>query len=285
MSPEKLVALVMLVALTFGSGLQVNREHLMAVLRNIGLTGRVLLANLVIVPILGVLLAKLFALPPEIETGFLLMAIAPGVPFVLINVRKRGGSLGMAVELEVLLPLLSVITVPLTAQFVLPTAAASQLPILKFVITLVLFQLLPLLVGIIIAGRLPATAPKLGRMAHLLFLLSALALFILLGPKLASGVASVYGSHGIWAMLCLVILSMISGWALGGPPREDRRVVGIGTTLRNIGLCALIATTSFPGTDVAPTVLTYFIVQFIFVMIVGVYFTRTAARETTAKVT
>jgi predicted Na+-dependent transporter len=277
MNADKIVAVIMLVALTFGAGLQVNRAHLIAALKNLGLLGRILLANFVIVPILGVLLARLFALPPDIETGFLLMAIAPGVPFLLINVRKRGGSLGLAVELEFLLPLLAVITVPLTAQFVLPAADAGQLPIAKFAITLVLFQLLPLVAGVVVGERLPATAPKLGRLFHILFLLSVLVLLVLLGPTLAASVARVYGSHGMWAMLCLVILSMVTGLSLGGPLRDDRRVVGIGTTLRNIGLCALIATTSFPGTDILATVLTYFLIQFIIVMIIGVYFARTAS--------
>jgi len=279
MNPDKLAAIVMLVTLTFGAGLQVNREHLIEILKNLRLLGRALLANFVIVPILGVFLARLFALPSEIATGYLLMAIAPGVPFVLINVRKRGGSLGLAVALALFLPLLSVFTVPLTARLVLPTEATAQLPVGQFFVTLLLFQSLPLLAGIIVAYRLPANALKLARLSHILFLVSVLGLLILLAPKFAAGVGAVYGSHGMWAMLCIVVLSLVTGWLLGGPLSDDRRVLSIGTALRNIGLCALVATTSFPETLVAPTVLTYFLLQFVLVMIVGVYFTRTAARE------
>jgi len=102
MSPEKLVAVVVLVALTFGAGMQVDRDHLVSLLKNVGLLGRALLANFIIVPILGVLLALVFRLTEhseQVATGFLLMAIAPGVPFVLSSVRKRGGRLSLAVEL------------------------------------------------------------------------------------------------------------------------------------------------------------------------------------------
>jgi BASS family bile acid:Na+ symporter len=240
-----------------------------------------LLANFVIVPTLGIILAKVFALPSEIATGFLLMAIAPGAVLLLINVRKAGGSLSLAVELETLLPLLSVFTVPLTAQFVLPTEAAAQLPLAKFFITLLVFQLLPLLAGIALGDRLPGMVPRLGRISHIVFLASVLALCVLLAPKLASAVASIYGSHGMWAALCLVILSMVTGWMLGGPAREDRRVGGIGTTLRHVGLCAMVATTSFREALVAPMVLTYFLIQFIVVTVVRVSFTRTAAGRTT----
>jgi BASS family bile acid:Na+ symporter len=202
------------------------------------------------------------------------MAIAPCAPFVLLNVRKRGGRLGLAVALEFLLPLLSVVTVPLTAHFVLPAEAAARLPLAKFLTTLVLFQLLPLLAGIAVSARLPALAPKLARGAQILFLVSVLALLVILAPKVVADVASVYGSHAMWAMLCIVILSMLTGWLLGGPAREDRRVLGTVTTLRNIGLGASIATTSFPGTLVISAVLTYFVFQFVFVSIVGVYFSR-----------
>ncbi len=54
-----------------------------------------------------------------------------------------------------------------------------------------------------------------------------------------------YGSRAMSAVLCLVILSVSVGWVLGGPAREDRRVLAIGTAWRNVGLGALVATTSF----------------------------------------
>jgi predicted Na+-dependent transporter len=280
MNADKLVAVIMLVSLTFGAGLQVDREHLIAILKNTGLLGRALLANFVIVPILGVLLAKLFRLPPQVATGFLLMAIAPGVPFVLASVRKRGGRLALAVALALFLPLLSIVTVPLTAELVLPTQAVAHLPLARFVVTLLLFQLLPLLAGIVVAGRAPEMAPKLERVFHYLFIASVLVWVILYAPRLAQGVAAVYGSNGMLAMLCLSILTMVTGWVLGGPARADRRVLGIGTTLRNVGLAALIATTSFRGSQVAAAVLAYLFVQFVVTAIVGIYFTRTAARST-----
>lgn len=280
MNWERIIAAIMLVSLTFGSGLEVNREHLRAVLRDTGLLGRALLANFVVVPILGVLLARVFRLPPPVETGFLLMAIAPGVPFVLASVRKRGGSLGLAVALAFLLPLLSIVTVPVTAALVLPTAAKAHLPLARFVVTLLLLQLLPLLAGIAVGALAPATAAKLSRPLQVVFFASALALVIVLAPLLVRDVASVYGSNGMWAMLCLVVLSLVTGWLLGAPAREDRRVLAIGTALRNIGLCALIATASFSDAEVAATVLTYFLIQFVITTLVGVYFARTAQVRT-----
>ena len=87
--------------------------------------------------------------------------------------------------------------------------------------------------------------PRLSRIAQIVFLISVVVVLVFLAPKFVSGVAAVYGSRGMWAMLCITILSMFTGWLLGGPLPENRRVLGIGTTLRNIGLASVIATTNF----------------------------------------
>ncbi|HEY2473717.1 MAG TPA: bile acid:sodium symporter [Candidatus Cybelea sp.] len=272
----KAIAMLMLISLTFGAGLEVNREHLIAAVKNVWLLARALLANIIIVPIIGVILVKLFQLPPPVATGFLLMAIAPGVPLVLSGARKRGGSLGFAVELAAVLPLVSIVTVPLTAALVFPSEANAHLSTGRFIITLVFFQLLPLLIGIVVGGQLPAAAPRLARISRIVFFLTLLALLIALFPKLVSSVSAVYGSHGMWAMLCITILAMVTGWLLGGPAREDRRILGIATALRNIGLASLIATANFPNPLVGATVLVYLLIQAIVVTAEGVYFTRTA---------
>jgi predicted Na+-dependent transporter len=111
----------------------------------------------------------------------------------------------------------------------------------------------------------------------LLFAVAVVVLLVALGPALLKAVAAVYGSRGILAMLVIVLLSVLTGWVLGGPKDEYRRTLSIATALRNIGTCAVIATASFPDTLVAPTVLTYFLVQFVVSVIFRAYFQRTAA--------
>lgn len=282
MNPVKILAFVFLVSLTFEAGLQVNWEHLKAILHDYGLLGRALLANFVVVPLLGVLLAKWLHLAGPVATGFLLMAIAPGIPFILVQVRKRGGRLGLAVTLEFLLPLISVATVPITAALVLPDPAMARLPMGRFVVTLLLSQLLPLLAGIVVGVRAPDSAARLLRPIKIVAVVAVLALGVMLAPKLASSIKEVYGSNGMWAALCLVVLSLMVGWALGGPVREDRRSLAFSTALRNIGLCALIATSSFETPLVVAMALTYFVIQFVTTSIVGVYFKRTADAPKTA---
>lgn len=278
MNPAKLLAIVVLVSLTFGAGLDVNRAHLAAVLKNLGLLGRALLGNFVIVPILGVVIAHALALSPEIATGFLLMAIAPGVPLVLAGTRKKGGSLGLAVALAVMLPTISIVTVPLTAALVLPAGALAKLPLGQFFMTLLLFQFLPLIAGAIVAERAPALAAKIARPVQLLFFVALVVMLILLAPTFAHGIATVYGTRGIVAAAILCCLSLATGWLLGGPARDERRILGQGTMLRNIGLCALIATTNFKGTVVVAAVVSYLLVQASIGVLTSLYFVRTAKK-------
>jgi bile acid:Na+ symporter, BASS family len=101
-----------------------------------------------------------------------------------------------------------------------------------------------------------------------------LILIILLFPQIVSSIDSVYGSLGMLASLTIILLSMATGWLLGGPATEDRRVLGIGTTLRNVGLCALIATSSLQNSRVAAAVLAYLVIQMIVSTIFGAIFSR-----------
>ena len=205
------------------------------------------------------------------------MAIAPGVPFALQAAgRKKGGSQGFAVVLVFVCQLVSVVTVPLTANLVLPQPDRVKLAAGEYVLKIVLFQLLPLVIGYLIADRAAALGRKLVRPALLIFAASAVTLIAMLSGKILTSFATVYGSGGMLAAFALVVLSIGAGYLLGGPDSADRRTLAIGTGLRNIGLASLIATTSFADTDVPAAVIVYLIIQFVTCTIVGVYFTRTS---------
>lgn len=289
MNPEKIAAVVMLVSMMLNAGLEIKVEHLLTALKNYGLVARALLANFIVIPIFGVLLARAFHLDQYVAIGFVLMALAPGVPFLVRAAgRTSGGSLGFAAALAFIMPALSIVTIPLSARFIFaagliaPAEVAGHIPFGRIAVTLVGLQLVPLLVGLLIANRAPKLVAKLRRPLMLLFVISVVALLVILGPILVKAVASVYGSRGMWAMLVLVLLSVGTGWILGGPSIQYRRTLSIATMLRNVGTCAVVATATFPKTLVAPTVLTYFIIQFLISIIFRVYFHRGIARATAA---
>jgi bile acid:Na+ symporter, BASS family len=278
MDAQKIAVLILLVSLMVWAGLQVNREHLMEVLRNTGLLTRMFVANFIIVPIVAVLVVRLFRLDDLVATGILLMAIAPGAPFEpLAAGHKKGGSTGFAICMAFLMPALSIITAPITAALVLP-ASMNHVAVGSFIVTLVLFQLIPLLIGLFINDRWPGTAVKLQRIAMLVFLLSVVVVFVLLFPKIVEAFSTVFGTRGNLAAVVVVVLSAITGWLFGGQDIAYRRTMAIGTVLRNIGLATLFATHAFSGTIVEAVVLTYFIIQIVVGALLGTVLKRRAAQ-------
>ncbi len=95
------------------------------------------------------------------------------------------------------------------------------------------------------------------------FAVALLVLIVFIFPTIIKSFASVYGTYGLISALILVLLSIGTGYLLGGPDPAYRHTLSIATALRNIGLAALVANADFAGTLVGASVMTYFFIQFI----------------------
>jgi bile acid:Na+ symporter, BASS family len=277
----KLLALVMIVTTMFGAGMLVDAKRLVETLRQYGLLGRALLANFVLLPALAVLLVRYFHLDAGFAIGIVLMSMAPGVPFLVNSAgRAGGGSLSFALTIAFCFAALSVVTIPITIAIIVhifPNAPVPAVPTVKFLTTLVVFQLVPLVLGALVGPRLALpTAEKIGKILHAIFLVAALALVIVVFPNLVASVSKVYGYGHLLIIAAMGIFSIGIGLLFGGKDREYRRTLSIATLLRNIGLCTLIGTDkAFVGTLVLPTILTYFIITFALSLPVRAFFKRT----------
>jgi bile acid:Na+ symporter, BASS family len=271
----------MILTTMFGAGLQVDLDHLSATLRKYGLLARALLANFVLVPIFAIVLVRAFHVDEGFAIGLVLMAMAPGVPFLANSAgRDGGGSLSFALTIAFCFAALSVVTIPVTIALALPSGEAAHVPIAQFLTTLVVFQLAPLFAGALVGPRLSVPVmEKLAKSSHFVFLGATLAFVILLFPTLTGSVAQVYGNGHIYIIAGVCIFSLLAGWLLGGPDERYRRTLSIATLIRNVGLCLLIGTDkAFAHTLVVPTILTYLLVSFAFSVPVRVLFRRTKSR-------
>ncbi|HEV7178709.1 MAG TPA: hypothetical protein VGN11_02495 [Candidatus Baltobacteraceae bacterium] len=281
----KLLAILMIVSTMLGAGLQVDVRRIADTLRQYGLLARALLANFVLVPLVAVVLVRIFRVDVGAATGIVLMSMAPGVPFLVNSAgRKEGGSLSFALTIAFCFAALSVVTVPVTMWLVLPHTADAQLPVGSFLTTLVLFQLVPLIVGAVVAPRLSqVSADKAVQILHLVFFAAALVLVALVFPRLAGYVASIYGFGRLLIIMAIGLFSLAVGWLLGGPAQDYRRTLSIGTLMRNIGLCALIGTSAtFANTLVVPAIFAYFVVTFILSLPLRAYYIRSKPTLTPA---
>jgi BASS family bile acid:Na+ symporter len=263
MSLQTIVALVLLVSMMFGAGLQTDRAAFKAVSAKWGLLLRALAANFIIVPLVAVLIARGFNLPGATATGLLLMSIAPGVPFLVLSAgRKKGGSHELAIALSLLMPVVSTVTIPIALELVLPAAERPNITA-GVIVPLLLFQFVPLVAGLVVARWLPRIAERLLRPLSIITLVAFLAILVMLVPAIIRGVVSVFGEFGLLAMFLTVAVSYAAGWVLGGPHIEYRRTIAAGTALRNPAVAMLLATASFANTGAAAAVAAYFIIQVI----------------------
>ena len=260
----KLAVSVLLVTIMLQAGLRIDRRRLRSILADRRLIATALLLNVILVPLCGALVVRAFNLTDEVAAGIILMAIAPGLPLL---VRKggtaAGGSVDLAVVLAFILPLVATITVPITANLLLPAGYAAHLPLRQFLATLVLVELLPLIAGTLIAHQAARLASALTTPLTVVLAICAVLAAIGAAPVLYKAIVTAYGSYAILASLAIVLFAFAAGYVLGGPVPEYRNTLAMATSLRNVALAALIATTSFPRTLVPAIVICFFVVQIV----------------------
>jgi BASS family bile acid:Na+ symporter len=170
------------------------------------------------------------------------MGLTPGAPFIPKVVQLARGDLPFAVGLMVMLMVGTVVCLPV----VLPRAVeGAQISPWKISQPLLLFMLLPLVVGLIVHARfkcLPAgLRPALARLSNL----CGLVVIVLLVCLNLGSVVSVFGTGAIFAGLLFAVLSIVIGWLLGGRKREIQVSLGLGTGSRNVAAALLIGAQNF----------------------------------------
>jgi BASS family bile acid:Na+ symporter len=245
-----------LITVMMSVGLEVTARECAVTLRNQRHLIGAVLANFVVVPLLGLGIARIIPMPANIETGFLLLAAAPGALFAINFTHKMRGSVPFAAAMLFLLTVLSLLFTPPLARLLLNIDRALTLPYDRAISALLLYIALPMAFGLAINHWAHPLALRLKKpvstCAGLLF-----ALEIVFTGALKSAAMKKVGINGLCAMLALIIASMICGWLLGGPDDGTRRVLTVSTSLRNVALCLAIAARSFPGADVDVAVIAF----------------------------
>jgi predicted Na+-dependent transporter len=236
--------------------LETTHGEIIRTLGNLNLMGRALLANFVIIPILGVIIAQFFDLPQEIKTGFLLLAMAPGGLLALQFARVSGGNRVLAVALLFVFCLLAILITPALVLSLFHREGAGKLPFAWLILMLLLLIVVPALVGRALQRLIPQHAPKLGlwlgRLSIVIFIIAAVT-----AGRYKTPAIKLMGTNGIEAIVLLIICSWVVGWLMGGPEIRNRKVLAISSSMRNVGVCLPIAASYFSGTDVAVPMLAF----------------------------
>lgn len=230
--------IVFIVSTMFAAGLTTAVADLLAVLRRGRLLVLVLVANLVVVPLLGLGVAEAFGLTAAASAALILVASSPGAPFgAKVAMIQRGDVLTGSV-VQVLLAALGSVTFPITANALLTRAGGPgdlDLPVADLLLSVAVLQLVPFGIGLAMkhwTGQTSAGwAPVTQRVSTIAF-----------GAVLALGLASSWeqlvsliGSRTLIAAAVFSVLAGLAGALLSPGPRRTRTTLAGIAPLRNAG--------------------------------------------------
>ena len=258
MKTETIIRVLTIAALSgllLGVGLRLTLGAVMASLRRCRLA-LIVAVNFIVVPALTVAVARAFGLGLEISIGMILLAAAPFAPVVPVFARLARADLALAAGLTTLFPALSAFFTPLVCELALravPGAGAVRFSAGGVLLTLLGTVVLPLGLGLGVNRCAPVFGQRILRPVEIFAeSIGAVSLAFVTITEFRSILA--LGWMPLLAMTLVCEASLVMGWWMGGPERDARRVVGLGTSNRNIALAVLVAIQSFAGTPVVAAV-------------------------------
>ena len=123
-----------------------------------------LIAQLIVLPCGGFLLAMIFPLSPELAVGVMILAACPGGPTSNMVTYLVKGNVALSITLTAISSLITVFTIPLVVNLAMQNfmeeAVALQLPFLKTVIQIAVITFVPVTIGMLLHNYVPQVAAK-----------------------------------------------------------------------------------------------------------------------------
>ena len=255
--------LAFVISSMLGMGLGLSVAEIFAPLRNARLVAVALVANFIVLPAGAIGLGRLIGLDEAFAIGLLLLASAAGAPFVPKLAQLARGNIAFGVGVMVLLMVVTVGYLPLALPVLLPGVTVDPFKIAR---SLFLLMLLPLAVGLAGRAKLQVLAARVKPVLDRVSSLSLVVLMIAITGANLRNVLSVFGTGGIIAGLLLIALGFGTGWLLGGPGRDTRSVLALGTAQRNIAAALVVAGQNFSDPKVVVMVVVVAIVGLLLLM-------------------
>ncbi len=238
-----------IVCIMLAIGLQLLPRELAGVLRDRNFLLRTLVINLILIPFSAILLLYFFELPSSLSIAIVLIAAAPGAPFGPRIVELTKGSLSHGVAAVLILAGLSVVSGPLIARWLLTQPGVEVVGTAGLIISLIAFQLLPIVLGIWLRRQRPRLSDRLLRPLHLSsnILISIIAVFVILSYR--EQLFSI-GWENVGILALITVSWTLFGWLFGGRDARLRLTQGMVAPARNLGMAFLMALSGYGDQEV-----------------------------------
>ena len=233
------------------------------------LMARAIVAMLVVMPVVALIIARVFSFEPAVEVALVALALSPVPPLLPGKETKGGGNGAFAVGLLAVIGLLSIISIPASLElfermFGYPLAISTSTiagVVLKSIIA-------PLLLGLGMRAFAPALAEKLDRpvsaLAKVLLMAGVIPLLIAIFPtliQLATG-------EMLLAIILFNVAGLTIGHLMGGPDPDQAVVLAMSTASRHPMIAITIATANLADPRIGGIILLALLVN---VVIGGIY--------------
>jgi len=232
------VTVIFIVATMFAAGLGSTVPALRGVFTNVPLLLLALIANMVVVPLLGWGIGTLLGLPSASLVALVLVASSPGGPFGAKLAMVQNGDVVAGAAMQVLLASIGSLTFAPTVNGILSAADIGtnvSLDVGVLVRTVALLQLVPFAIGLLMRRYATPTAqswqPTAAAVSNITFLI------VLTGMLLGNWrvVVGLLGSLSLLAGFLLAAAAFGVGTLLATGPSVRRTTMGGVASVRNAG--------------------------------------------------
>ena len=228
---------VTLVIFMFGNmldlGLRLDLAQALKGLRDVRFVVLTLFWGYIVYPALGYLMAVTLPLSPGYAMALILVAMAPGNPFLAISVSKARGDVNYTASFMLLASAVTVVCMPFMVPVLVKGLSATPWMIAK---PMLVFILLPMVVGSIFRLRWESAAARVQPFLKKATGIDTLAMLILLLVVYGKGLISSVGTFALGSQVVLVAVIAVASYWLGfGMPKPQKQILVLGLCARNVG--------------------------------------------------
>jgi BASS family bile acid:Na+ symporter len=242
-----------IILIVFSFGLNSTWDDALFLLRFPSLLARSLLSMNIIMPVLAVLVIKLFNFHPAVEVALVALALSPVPPLLPRKGLKAGCALSYAFGLLFATAVLAIVLVPLGIALVAEFFDfPAQLSIAATVRIVLLAIIAPFLGGIVVRRYAPAFAERIVKpistTASVMLVVGVLPILFTFLPS----IISLIGNGTVLVLGAFVLVGLATGHLLGGPDPDNCTILALYTAVRHPAIAMTIASANQPEKKLVP---------------------------------
>ena len=176
-----------------------------------------LVAQLVMLPMVGFILASLFPLTPELAVGLVIVAACPGGPTSNLITFLARGNVALSITLTAISSVITVFTIPLVVnlamQSFLGEVTPLRLPFLTTVVQIAVITIIPVAIGMVLNFQAPGLARQIEKRVKWLALFFLGLIIVGLLVKERANLGSFFVQVG-WVTFALMAITMALGYGI-----------------------------------------------------------------------